>query len=144
MKTRWRRLLWALALAPGLAGCSTEPVASEFGDAAPARPRPVQKRALNCRDEGSIRDFKDFLLARVTPDPFEVERWAFCLCADAAREAGVNAVRPAPAQFGLAAPTYDVHRRDESLAQIRDWFKGTLPISAAQAAKLTDCVYGKE
>ena len=44
----------------------------------------------------------------------------------------------------MAAPSYDVNSRDESLAEIRDWFKGNLPITEAQAAKLADCLYGKE
>ncbi|MCX5797926.1 MAG: hypothetical protein NTY77_20740 [Elusimicrobia bacterium] len=144
MKIRLRCLLWALALAPGFSSCSTEPVTSEFGDAASARAGRVTRRSLRCGDPRSIRDFKDYLLASVNPDPYEVERWALCLCGDAARQAGVNGRRPLPAQAALAAPAYDVNSRDESVAQIRDWFKGNLPITEAQAAKMTDCLYGKE
>jgi len=99
---------------------------------------------LECKDPRSIRDFKDYVLSNVDPEPSEVERWAVCLCGKAARQAGVNALRPSPAEAALAAPSYDVNSRDESLAEIRDWFKGNLPITEAQAAKLADCLYGKE
>ena len=127
-----------------MAGCSSAPVTSEFGDAALPNPSGVARRSLECKDPHSVRDFKDYVLSEVDPDPDEVEQWAVCLCGNAARQAGVNAHRPPPADAALAAPTYDVSSRDESLAQIRDWFKGNLPIADAQAAKLADCLYGKE
>lgn len=84
------------------------------------------------------------MLSEVDPEPDDVEHWAVCLCGKAARQAGVNAHRPPPVEAALVAPTYDVNSRDDSLAQIRDWLKGSLPINDAQAAKLTDCLYGKE
>ena len=144
MRPRTRALFWASLLGPLLAGCSSAPVTSEFGDIAFAPTSLVTRRSLECKDPHSIRDFKDYVLADLNPDPHGVERWAVCLCGDAARRAGVNAHRPPPAEAALAAPSYDVHSRDESLAHIRDWFKGNLPITEAQAARLTDCVYGKE
>ncbi len=104
----------------------------------------VTRRPLVCQDPRSIRDFKDYVFAKVNPDPDEVESWAVCLCGAAARQAGVNAHRPIPLEDALAAPSYDVNGRDESLAEIRDWFKGSLPITKAQAVKLADCLYGKE
>jgi hypothetical protein len=104
----------------------------------------VTRRPLECKDPRSIRDFKDFVFAEVRPDPDEIERWAVCLCEGAAHQAGVNAHRPSPAEAALDAPSFDVSSRDESRARIRDWFKGNLPITEAQAAKLTDCLYGKE
>ena len=144
MRPRTKGLLWASLLAPLLAGCSSAPVASEFGDAAVAPHGRVTRRSLECQDPRSIRDFKDYVLSDVNPDSDEVERWAVCLCGIAARQAGVNAHRPPPAEAALAVPFYDANIRDGSLDQIRDWFKGNLPITEAQAAKLTDCLYGKE
>lgn len=135
-----KRLLLLLTLT---AGCATAPVPSEFGDTEPQRARPVVKRRLDCRDERSIRDFKDFTLAEVQPDPDEVERWALCLCGDAARRAGVNGIRPQPTSGVSGFPSYDLSRPDQSLAMIRDWFKAHLPVSGAQAGKLTDCLYGR-
>jgi hypothetical protein len=126
-----------------LAGCSAAPVASEFGDEPAARARPVVRSRLNCKDERSIRDFKDFAFAEVQPDPDEVERWALCLCGDASRKAGVNGIRPRPARGVSGFPAYDLSRPDQSLAKIRDWLKAHLPLTEAQAARLTDCLYGR-
>jgi hypothetical protein len=142
MRLRMRDIIWVSLLGPLLGGCSSAPVTSEFGDAAPSGRGAL--RSLQCKDPRSIRDFKDYLLSDVSPDPAEVERWAVCLCGVAARQAGVNARRPHPAEVALAAPSYDVRSRDSSLADIRDWLKGNLPITEAQAAKLADCLYGKE
>ena len=133
-----------LAFLPALlAGCSTAPVPSEFGDAAVARSRPVVKKRLNCKDERSIRDFKDYVLADVNPDADEVERWTVCICGDAARRAGINGVRPRPTEIIPAFPAYDLGSPDQSLSNIREWFKGNIPVTEAQAAKLTECLYGK-
>ena len=144
MRLRTRGFLMAALFGALLYGCSTAPVPSEFGDAAAARARPVVKKSLNCKDERSIRDFKDYVLADVNPDPDEVERWALCVCGDASRKAGVNGVRPRPTEIIPAFPAYDLSGPDQSLANIRDWFKGNLPVSEAQAAKLADCLYGRQ
>jgi hypothetical protein len=119
------------------------PVPSEFGEVPAARARPVVRSRLNCKDERSIRDFKDFALAEAQPDPDEVERWTLCLCGDASRKAGVNGIRPRPAEAVSGFPAYDLSRPDQSLAKIRDWFKAHLPLTGAQAVKLTDCLYGR-
>jgi hypothetical protein len=141
---RTRDILWASLLLPFLAGCSSAPVASEFGDASYAPSSQPERRPLDCKDPRSIRDFKDYVLADVNPDFDEVESWAVCLCGRVARRAGVNAHRPRPVEVALATPSYDVRSREESLAEIQDWFKGNLPITEEQAAKLADCLYGKE
>ena len=144
MRPRTRDILWVSLLGPLLAGCSSAPVTSEFGDAALAPTSRVTRRPLECKDPRSIRDFKDYALSDVNPDSDEVESWAVCLCGIAARQAGVNARRPTPAESPLAAPNYDMRSRQDSLAQIAEWFKENLPITEAQAAKLADCRYGKE
>ncbi|MBI5239900.1 MAG: hypothetical protein HY926_05470 [Elusimicrobia bacterium] len=130
-------------LLPLLAGCSTAPVPSEFGDVPAPRVRPVVKKRLNCRDERSIRDFKDFTLSEVQGDADEVERWALCLCGDASRRAGVNGIRPRPADGASGFPSYDLSRPEQSLAGIRDWLKAHLPLDEAQAARLAECLYGR-
>jgi hypothetical protein len=101
------------------------------------------KKRLNCKDERSIRGFKDYVLADVNPDANEVEHWAVCVCGDAARKAGVNGVRPRPTEIIPAFPAYDMSSPDQSLANIRDWFKGSIPVTEAQAAKLTECLYAR-
>jgi len=133
-----------MCLGPLLAGCSMAPVPSEFGDTAVARSRRETKNRLNCKDPRSIRDFKDYVLADVNPDADEVERWALCLCGDASRNAGVNGIRPRPTEAIPVFPAYDVGSPDQSLSRIRDWLKGSLPITEAQAAKLADCLYGRQ
>jgi len=110
----------------------------------PPGPVKVTRRPLVCKDARSIRDFKDYALAEVNPEPDEVERWAVCLCGVASRQAGVNARRPRPAEAPLTAPSYDVHSQEGSLAQIQEWLKGALPLTEEQAAKLADCLYIKE
>jgi hypothetical protein len=99
---------------------------------------------LECKEPQSIRDFKDYVFADVNPDSDEVERWAGCLCGNAARQAGVNEHRPPPVEEALAVPSYDARSREASLAQIHEWFKGNLPITEAQSTQLADCIYGKE
>ncbi len=144
MRPRLLVIGWLSILGSLLGGCSSAPLVSEFGDAMPASSDRGTRRPLECKDPRAIRGFKDYLLSEVTPDPDGVERWAVCLCGGAARQAGVNAHRPPPAEVALPTPSYDVRSRDASLAEIRDWFKGNLPITDAQAAKLADCLYGKE
>jgi hypothetical protein len=99
-------------------------------------------KALSCADQAAVDAFRRRSRGVLGVEDAG-EGWLRCLCGKSLDRLKPTGDLPEEPSFAPAFPAFSGREPDASMRRASSWYVEWLPVSAEQAAALTNCAYGR-